>query len=205
MKLLGSRRCWCVVLSVVKLRAFANASRQLGSSVGILSSAFHLRTRLAAILFLFRENAASLFPRKVSRQALEALAPRIRSRASSAYDIIQSPPDEKQMSNDTPPSKTGSKSSSKSKNDQNKDTRRKRRHAKSFHSHVAAARPVVLEPLDPEDFPQQFELFACDVATFLRSLTEFPEFSDEGVESAITAFEADMRVSFVPFSDWLVG
>ena len=41
--------------------------RQLGSSVGILSSSFHLRHRLAQILFLFRENAAELFPRKVER------------------------------------------------------------------------------------------------------------------------------------------
>lgn len=36
----------------------------MGSSVGILSSAFHLRERLAYVLFLFRKNAANLFPRK---------------------------------------------------------------------------------------------------------------------------------------------
>ncbi|KAH7885671.1 hypothetical protein F5I97DRAFT_1809446 [Phlebopus sp. FC_14] len=57
----------------VQLRNFANAARQLGSSVGILSSAFKLRERLTKILFLFRENAASLFPRKISRQAREGL------------------------------------------------------------------------------------------------------------------------------------
>ncbi|EIN08602.1 hypothetical protein PUNSTDRAFT_88042 [Punctularia strigosozonata HHB-11173 SS5] len=51
-----------------ELRNFSNAARQLGSSVAILSSAFHLRERLAQILFLFRENAADLFPRKVARQ-----------------------------------------------------------------------------------------------------------------------------------------
>jgi WD repeat-containing protein 26 len=34
--------------------------------VAILSSAFHLRERLAQILFLYRENAADLFPRKIS-------------------------------------------------------------------------------------------------------------------------------------------
>jgi len=39
--------------------------------VGILSSAFHLRERLAQILFLFRENAAELFPSKVKRQPRE--------------------------------------------------------------------------------------------------------------------------------------
>ncbi|TFK73519.1 WD40 repeat-like protein [Pluteus cervinus] len=48
-----------------ELRNFANAARQLGSSVAILSSAFHLRERLAQILFLYHENAADLFPRKI--------------------------------------------------------------------------------------------------------------------------------------------
>ncbi|KDQ58352.1 hypothetical protein JAAARDRAFT_34151 [Jaapia argillacea MUCL 33604] len=62
------------VLSLDKeLRNFANAARQLGSSVGILSSIYHLRERLTQILFLFRENAASLFPRKVKREPREAL------------------------------------------------------------------------------------------------------------------------------------
>jgi WD repeat-containing protein 26 len=49
-----------------QLRNFSNAARQLGSSAAILSSAFHLRTRLAQINFLYRENAANLFPRKIS-------------------------------------------------------------------------------------------------------------------------------------------
>ncbi|KZT24894.1 WD40 repeat-like protein [Neolentinus lepideus HHB14362 ss-1] len=62
------------VLSLDKeLRNFANSARQLGSSVGILSSSFHLRERLVQILFLFRENAADLFPRKVTRQSRDAL------------------------------------------------------------------------------------------------------------------------------------
>ena len=52
------------------MRNFANATRQLGSSVGILSSAFHLRERIVQILFLFRENAADLF-RHVRRQTQE--------------------------------------------------------------------------------------------------------------------------------------
>ncbi|KAF8835950.1 WD40 repeat-like protein [Paxillus ammoniavirescens] len=56
-----------------ELRSFANAARQLGSSVGILSSAFKLRERLTKILFLFRENAANLYPRKIPRQPREAL------------------------------------------------------------------------------------------------------------------------------------
>ncbi|KAJ7485562.1 hypothetical protein FB451DRAFT_1230279 [Mycena latifolia] len=54
-----------------QLRNFANATRQLGSSVAILSSAFHLRERIAQILFLYRENAADLFPRKISHATRE--------------------------------------------------------------------------------------------------------------------------------------
>jgi hypothetical protein len=50
---------------VPKLRNLSNAARQLGSSVGILSSAYRLRERVAQILYLFHENAADLFPRKV--------------------------------------------------------------------------------------------------------------------------------------------
>ncbi|KAK7047424.1 hypothetical protein VNI00_006655 [Paramarasmius palmivorus] len=49
-----------------ELRNFSNAARQLGSSAAILSSAFQLRRRLAYILFLYHENAADLFPRKIS-------------------------------------------------------------------------------------------------------------------------------------------
>lgn len=55
----------------LQLRNFSIAARQLGSSVAILSSAFHLRERLAQIAWLFRENAADLFPRMVSHQSLE--------------------------------------------------------------------------------------------------------------------------------------
>lgn len=39
--------------------------------MGLLSSSFHLRQRLTEILFLFRENAAELFPRKVKRAQRE--------------------------------------------------------------------------------------------------------------------------------------
>lgn len=61
--------CLCV-----KLRNFANAARQLGSSVAILSSAFHLRERLALLLFLYHENAADLFPRKIAHIVKETPA-----------------------------------------------------------------------------------------------------------------------------------
>lgn len=67
------------------LRSFTNAARQLASSVGILSSAFHLRERLAYVLFLFRENAADLFPRNIQRQSVVAfLDQRIQTHESSA-------------------------------------------------------------------------------------------------------------------------
>ncbi|KAK7690720.1 hypothetical protein QCA50_005819 [Cerrena zonata] len=55
-----------------ELRHFRNSVRKLGSSARILSSSFHLRDRLANILFLFRENAANLFPRKVKNVSLDS-------------------------------------------------------------------------------------------------------------------------------------
>lgn len=61
-------------LSRSQLRNFANATRQLGSSVAILSSAYHLRGRIAQILFLYHENAADLFPRKITHAPREAVA-----------------------------------------------------------------------------------------------------------------------------------
>ncbi|KAJ7634736.1 hypothetical protein FB45DRAFT_989512 [Roridomyces roridus] len=70
-----------------QLRNFANATRQLGSSVAILSSAFHLRERIAQILFLYRENAADLFPRKIShatKESIETAKIKSRRRGKSA-------------------------------------------------------------------------------------------------------------------------
>ena len=51
------------------LRRFTNAARQLGSSAGILYSVFHLRERLAGNAYLFRNNAAKLFPCRVKYQS----------------------------------------------------------------------------------------------------------------------------------------
>ncbi|OCH89316.1 WD40 repeat-like protein [Obba rivulosa] len=131
-----------------ELRNFANAARQLGSSVGILSSSFHLRERLAQILFLFRENAADLFPRKVPRRPRESLVdPNLQHwRKSKRY---KPPP------------------------------------------HVA--NPTIMESLDPEDFPFQLQMFAKDVTTFLDCLNEFPEFTDEAVNSSILSLEGDLK------------
>ncbi|PFH48870.1 hypothetical protein AMATHDRAFT_5391 [Amanita thiersii Skay4041] len=47
---------------------FANAARKLGSSVAVIVSTFKLRERLAQVLYLYRENAATLFPRYVPRR-----------------------------------------------------------------------------------------------------------------------------------------
>ncbi|KAK7023190.1 catabolite degradation [Favolaschia claudopus] len=55
------------------LRNFANATRQLGSSVAIISSTFHLRERIAQLLFLYRENAADLFPQKIAHASQESM------------------------------------------------------------------------------------------------------------------------------------
>ncbi|OJT12118.1 hypothetical protein TRAPUB_11343 [Trametes pubescens] len=131
-----------------ELRNFANAARQLGSSVGILSSSYHLRGRLAQILYLFRENAADLFPRKVSRQSRESIT----STSTSHF-------------------------------------RKGKRHRAPPHVH----NPIVMEKLEPEDFPEQLQMFAQDVTTFLDCLNEFPEFTDEAVNSAILALEGDLK------------
>jgi len=56
-------------------------------------------------------------------------------------------------------------------------------------------KPVVDESLDPEDFPEQIEQLAIDVTTFLNCLNEFPEFTDEAVNTSIRSFEGDLKVS----------
>lgn len=55
--------------------------------------------------------------------------------------------------------------------------------------------PVSEDSLDPENFPEQLEMFACEVTTFLNCLNEFPEFTDEAVNSSIKSFEGDLKVS----------
>ncbi|KAG0696113.1 hypothetical protein DFH29DRAFT_1004842 [Suillus ampliporus] len=135
-----------------ELRNFANASRQLGSSVGILSSAFRLRERLAQILFLFRDNAADLFPRKVSRQQRECLV-----------------------------------------NPNLMDRKRKARRRKgSMPGRIPAN---IEDSLDLESLPEQFENFATALMTFLKCLNEFPEFTDEAVNTSIKSFEGDLKIT----------
>lgn len=43
-----------------KLQSFANAVRQLGSSVGLLNATYHLRGALIQIQFLFQDNVNCL-------------------------------------------------------------------------------------------------------------------------------------------------
>ncbi|KAG0698073.1 hypothetical protein DFH29DRAFT_121383 [Suillus ampliporus] len=129
-----------------ELRNFANAARQLGSSVGILSSAFRLRERLTKLLFLFRENAATLFPRKISRQPRETLV-----------------------------------------NPNLMDRRR------TWRGHQPPLKLMNDDNLEPESFPGQFASFAEDVVTFLNCLNEFPEFTDEAVNTSMRAFEVDLK------------
>jgi hypothetical protein len=60
------------------LQEFQNAARQLGSSIGLLSSAYRLRQRLFVVLHLFRGNAEFLFPKYIKHklESLETPAPR---------------------------------------------------------------------------------------------------------------------------------
>ncbi|KAH7099700.1 WD40 repeat-like protein [Auriculariales sp. MPI-PUGE-AT-0066] len=52
-----------------ELQKFSNAITQLGSSVCLLSTSFHLRQRISRILHLVRSNAAELFPRKIRKES----------------------------------------------------------------------------------------------------------------------------------------
>jgi WD repeat-containing protein 26 len=70
---------------------------------------------------------------------------------------------------------------------------RPRRKAKAA-THVS--NPAILDDLDAEDFPSQLEGFADDVITFLDCLNEFPEFTDEAVNTSITFLEGDLKVLY---------
>jgi len=125
-----------------ELRNFSNASRQLGSSVDIIASSFQLRKHLARILYVFRENAADLFPRTVIRQDFETLV-NLRKRRS------------------------------------------KRQVQRSGSSHRPGA-PIA----------DQLRMFSGDVATFMKDLSEFPEFTDEAVNqsaASVACLEHDLR------------
>jgi len=54
-------------------------------------------------------------------------------------------------------------------------------------------RPTVTANLDLEAFPEAFEQLAQGVVTFLACLNEFPEFTDEAVNSSVVSFEGDLN------------
>jgi len=132
------------------LQEFQNAVRQLGSSIGLLSSAYRLRQRLFVVLHLFRENAESLFPKYIrpKPEPLDVPAPRKSTRAGGPKAAI-------------------------------------------------LRRPTMNVEHDAEDLPQEMELMAHDVMSFLHHLEEFPEFVDEAVNASITAFQHDLKVKTV--------
>lgn len=69
-----------------ELRNFDNGARQLGSSAALLLAASRLRERLVRLLFIFRDNAANLFPRRIARQSKETLVnPNIVDRRGKAH------------------------------------------------------------------------------------------------------------------------
>ncbi|KAF8997101.1 hypothetical protein BDQ17DRAFT_1391948 [Cyathus striatus] len=142
-----------------ELHTFSNAALQLGGSGAIIWSCFHLHARLANILFLYNNNAAQLFPRKVS--------PTLTSRSPGAEFPFE---------------------------------RRRRLGVKNRRykrpSHVLNVPVDTSENLDPENFPDQLEELSEDVATLFNCLTEFQEFTNEGVNIAIQdikAFEIDLK------------
>ncbi|KAF9063012.1 hypothetical protein BDP27DRAFT_1335856 [Rhodocollybia butyracea] len=140
-----------------ELRNFSNAAQQLGSSAAILSSAFHLRTRIAHILYLYQLNAADLYPRKIH------------------------PP------NSSPTTEFESQV--------HKSRRRPRkRHLSGKHRALPpVVRPTVDTTIDLEEFPSQFLALAEEVTTFVDCLNEFPEFTDEAVNTSVSSFEGDLK------------
>ncbi len=54
----------------------------------------------------------------------------------------------------------------------------------------------MLDALDPEEFPEQLDMFAKEILTFMKSMNEFPEFGDEALDKSICSFEGDLRVRF---------
>ncbi len=141
-----------------QLRTCVNAARQLGSSVAILASVFQLRDRLTQISFLFHENAADLYPRKVLRLQRESLVGRSKFPRRRLARLRAAP------------------------------LERGRR---------SGPGRMELDKLDLEDFPQQLELFASNLSTFLYSLNEFPEFTDKAIDEPIIAFEDDLKVNAI--------
>ncbi|KDQ09097.1 hypothetical protein BOTBODRAFT_535641 [Botryobasidium botryosum FD-172 SS1] len=127
-----------------ELQNFINAVRQLGSSVGLLSSACRLRERLERIIHLFRDNAVELFPNHVKKHGSEALKPSINYRGEIAAD-----------------------------------------RASKYHRLPTSS--------NPEALPEELDLLAKDLNTFLDHLNEIPEFTEEVVNASALVFQGNLK------------
>jgi hypothetical protein len=125
-----------------------NQTPLLGSSAGILNATFHLRSNLSQILFLFRENAAELFPHKVKKPFREP------------HPQDAHPGHGSQHQHD---------SISHGENASRQRYADTRNQLKMTHTHH--------RDLDPEDMPMLFKTLAMELQKFLRRLNEFPEFN----------------------------
>ena len=54
--------------------------------------------------------------------------------------------------------------------------------------------PLVPEVVDPEDFPDQLDALARDFHTVLLYTNDFPEYVDDGLNSAIFLLNKDLEV-----------
>lgn len=61
-----------------------------------------------------------------------------------------------------------------------------------FRKLAAKPRPTHLVS-NLEEFPNQFELLAHDLVTFLHFLHDIPEFRDESLNASVLSFEADLK------------
>jgi len=147
-----------------KLQGFANAVRQLGSSVGLLNATYHLRGALIQIETLFRENAADLFT-EIRRGHVEAL----RSSISSASKPVE-------QESATP---------KKCVPERERVRERDRVHT--------GMRPQVKPILNLEAFPDEMRKLARQIQVFVDRLNDIPEFTDELVNMSFSSFASDLE------------
>lgn len=70
---------------------------------------------------------------------------------------------------------------------------RSRRKEWSTRPTEAKIRPAWDIKSDPESMPDELELLAEDLNTFLECLNQIPEFSDEAVDTSVTSFQNDLK------------
>lgn len=70
------------------------------------------------------------------------------------------------------------------------------RHNKHVHRHPTfhVLRPRVSKLTDREQLPEQLEMLAKNITSFLASLNEFPEVNDEVINESMHAFGEDLNV-----------